>query len=221
MEITLEKIELVKDRTGVSYKEAKDALEAADGSVVDAIIAIEETIDETGGKKVNEAANEVVDKIKELVKKGNISKISIKKDDETILNLPVNAGIIGTLVAPWGVIAGIIAAFGFKCKIELTKDDGTVIDISRRAEAIGKEVMEKGSVVVDDVVAKGSAVVGDAIEKGTAAYNNVKDAATEKINELKTKKGDAREDSEDDQPGDMAEEVWDIPEDRFRIDNEK
>ena len=26
MEITLEKIELVKDRTGVSYKEAKEAL---------------------------------------------------------------------------------------------------------------------------------------------------------------------------------------------------
>lgn len=45
MEITLEKIELVKDRTGVSYKEAKDALEAADGSVVDAIIDIEESID--------------------------------------------------------------------------------------------------------------------------------------------------------------------------------
>ena len=45
MEITLEKIELVKDRTGVSYKEAKEALEAAEGSVVDAIIAIEETVD--------------------------------------------------------------------------------------------------------------------------------------------------------------------------------
>ena len=45
MEITLEKIELVKDRTGVSYKEAKEALEEADGSVVDAIIDIEESID--------------------------------------------------------------------------------------------------------------------------------------------------------------------------------
>ena len=43
MEITLEKIELVKDRTGVSYKEAKEALEAAEGSVVDAIIAIEDS----------------------------------------------------------------------------------------------------------------------------------------------------------------------------------
>ena len=50
MEITLEKIELVKDRTGVSYKEAKEALEQAGGSVVDAIIAIEDTINDKGGK---------------------------------------------------------------------------------------------------------------------------------------------------------------------------
>ena len=78
MEITLEKIELVKDRTGVSYKEAKDALEAAEGSVVDAIIAIEETVDEKPSKKVNVAANDTVEKIKDMVKKGNISKITIK-----------------------------------------------------------------------------------------------------------------------------------------------
>ena len=39
MEITLEKIELVKDRTGVSYKEAKEALEKSEGSVVDARIS--------------------------------------------------------------------------------------------------------------------------------------------------------------------------------------
>ena len=42
MEITLEKIELVKDRTGVTYKEAKEALEQADGNVVEAIISLEE-----------------------------------------------------------------------------------------------------------------------------------------------------------------------------------
>ena len=179
MEITLEKIELVKDRTGVSYKEAKDALEAADGSVVDAIIAIEETVDEKPAKKVNEAANETVDKIKDMVKKGNISKITIKKDDEVLLNLPLNAGIVGALVAPWGVIAGIIAAFGFKCQIELLKDDGTIVDITQRAEDLGKEVKEKSSVVVDDVVAK-----------GTEAYNSIKGAAAEKITEFKNRKDD-------------------------------
>jgi len=179
MEITLEKIELVKDRTGVSYKEAKDALEAAGGSVVDAIIAIEETVDEKPAKKVNDAANETVDKIKEMVKKGNITRITIKKDDEILLNLPLNAGLLGAIVAPWGVIAGVIAAFGFKCQIELLKDDGTIVDISQRAEAIGKEVKEKSSVVVDDVVAKSA-----------EAYTNIKEAATDKIAELKAKKDD-------------------------------
>lgn len=179
MEITLEKIELVKDRTGVSYKEAKDALEAAEGSVVDAIIAIEDTVDEKPAKKVNEAANETVDKIKDMVKKGNISKITIRKDEEVLLNLPLNAGLVGALLAPWGVIAGIIAAFGFKCQIELQKEDGTIVDISQRAEELGKEVKEKSSVVVDDVVAK-----------GTEAYNSIKEAATEKITELKNKKDD-------------------------------
>lgn len=185
MEITLEKIELVKDRTGVSYKEAKDALEAADGSVVDAIIAIEDTIDEKPATKVNEAANETVDKIKEVVKKGNVSRITIKKDDEVLLNLPLNAGIVGALVAPWGMVAGVIAAFGFKCQIELTKNDGTVIDISQRAEDLGKEVKEKGSVVVDDVMAKGA-----------EAYYNIKEVAADKITELKAKYDEMEDDAE-------------------------
>ena len=44
MEINLEKIELVKERTGCTYAEAKEALEKAEGSVVDAIIAVEETM---------------------------------------------------------------------------------------------------------------------------------------------------------------------------------
>ena len=81
MEITLEKIELVKDRTGVSYKEAKEALEAADGSVMDAIIAIEETVDINKGGKTNEFVNDTMDKVKEMVKKGNVSKIAVKKGD--------------------------------------------------------------------------------------------------------------------------------------------
>lgn len=201
MEITLEKIELVKDRTGVSYKEAKEALEAADGSVVDAIIAIEETVNVKSGGKVNDFADETVSKLKELVKKGNVTKISVKKDDETIVNIPLNVGIVGTLVAPWGIIAAAIAAFGFRCKIELTKDDGTVVDISERAENLASDVKEKGSAVVDEVVAKGSAVAGevkekapevmnDIKEKSTEAYNTVRNAATDVWHGIKDKKDD-------------------------------
>ena len=82
MEITLEKIELVKDRTGVSYKEAKEALEAADGSVVDAIIAIEETVDVKKSNKAGEVANETMDKIKEFVKSDSYKDFILKSASE-------------------------------------------------------------------------------------------------------------------------------------------
>ena len=162
MEVTLEKIELVKDRTGVSYKEAKEALEAADGSVVDAIISIEEVIDTETQKSVKDEGAAVVDKVKELVKKGNVSKVVVKKNDgEVLLNLPMTAGILGAVVAPWGVLAGVLSTFVFKCVVEVVKDDGTIIDVTDRAnEAMGKAV-EKGSEWKDAAVEKG----GDVFEK--------------------------------------------------------
>ncbi|MBQ2063584.1 MAG: DUF4342 domain-containing protein [Firmicutes bacterium] len=162
MEVTLEKIELVKDRTGVSYKEAKEALEAADGSVVDAIISIEEVIDTETQKSVKEEGAAVIDKVKELVKKGNVSKVVVKKNDgEVLLNLPMTAGILGAVVAPWGVLAGVLSTFVFKCVVEVVKDDGTIIDVTDRAnEAMGKAV-EKGSALKDVAIEKG----GDVVEK--------------------------------------------------------
>ena len=41
MEVTLEKIDMIKERTKVSYKEAKEALEKCNGNIVDALIYIE------------------------------------------------------------------------------------------------------------------------------------------------------------------------------------
>nr|WP_315024288.1 DUF4342 domain-containing protein [uncultured Aminipila sp.] len=174
MEITLEKIELVKDRTGVSYKEAKEALEAADGSVVDAIINIEESIDEKGKSKIGEGSSQIIEKIKETVKKGNVSKIIVKKDDEVMLNLPVNIGIVGTFLAPWAMIAGLIAAFGTKCVIELVKDDGAIIDISEMANDTIGDIVEKGAVIADEVKVKGVDV-----------YNNVKNKTSDALNKVK------------------------------------
>lgn len=186
MEITLEKIELVKDRTGVSYKDAKEALEAASGSVVDAIIAIEETIDEKGKGKFSEHSANIIASIKEAVKKGNVSKIIIKKDEDVVLNLPLNVGILGTVLAPWAMIAGVIAAFGTKCVIELVKEDGSIYDISEMANETFGDIVEKGSIIADEVKVKSSDV-----------YNNVKGKATEAMNKVKKDDEDLDFDFED------------------------
>ena len=177
MEITLEKIELVKDRTGVTYKEAKEALEAADGNVVDAIVAIEQSIDMSADQKFTKKKNNLKEKVKEILKKGNIARILVTRDGETILNIPLNAGVIGTVVAPWGVIAGTVAAFGFKCRIEFVKDDGSVIDLTEKAGVFYEDAKEKGSYIYEDIKEKAPDVYEDIKEKSEEAISKAKYAA--------------------------------------------
>ena len=218
MEITLEKIELVKDRTGVSYAEAKAALEAADGSVVDAIISIEESIDQDSGKCLSKQGNAIIENIKALVKKGNVSKIVIKKDDEVMLNIPVNLGILGTVIAPWGAVLGTLAAFGFKCTIELIGDDGTIIDVSDTVTETVGTVVEKGSAVADEVKGKGTEIYQEVKEKGADIYETAKAKASDAIGKVKKEKEEfdfsgCFEDDEDDDIEIVDEETEEINED--------
>lgn len=174
MEITLEKIELVKDRTGVSYREAKDALEKTDGSVVDAIILIEDNIDEGPAASDSKVAG-VIDWIKAAVKKGNVSKIVIRKDEEVIMNLPLSIGVLGTVLFPWAAIAATVAAFGTKCKIELFDDKGEVVDVSEKASEAFDIAKSKGGVLVDEVKDKGGDLFEYAKDKGGDAFEYAKD----------------------------------------------
>lgn len=186
MEITLEKIELVKDRTGVTYAEAKAALEEADGSVVDAIIAIEETIN-SGEKKrgFGKRGEALFASLKDLVKKGNVAKIQVKRDDELILNVPVNAGIVGLVIAPIASVVAVVAAFGFKCVIEVVKDDGTIIDVSDAVTDAMGTVVEKSSTVADEVKEKGADLYQKGKEKGADLYQKGKERAEEAVEKIK------------------------------------
>ncbi len=178
MEITVEMVEQVKDKTGVSYKEAKEALIRSNGDVVDAIIDLEENfeIDADTVEPTNKMA--ILEKLKELIKKGNVSKITVKKDGEIIVNLPVNVGIIGAVVAPLASVAAIIAAFGTKCVIEVVKTDGAIIDVSDVVEDTFGMAMEKGSVIAEELKNKGAVVYEAVKEKGGEAYEAVKERAT-------------------------------------------
>jgi hypothetical protein len=188
MDISLEKIELVKDRTGVGYKEAKEALEKTEGNVVDAIILIEENIDEAGKSKIGAQGADMMESIKEAIRKGNISKIIVKKKDgEVLLNLPVSIGIIGTVLFPWAAVGATIAAFGTKCTIELVKDDGEVVNISEKASDTFDTVVTKGSVIVDEMKDKSEDFVDVAKEKGQVAWTAAKEKGADVMDSMKEK----------------------------------
>lgn len=210
MEITLEKIELVKDRTGVTYKEAKEALERADGNVVDAIIDIEEITDkQAAGADLGAKGEQIADRIKEVVNKGNVSRIIVSRGDEKIMNLPLNAGILGALVAPWGVVMGVIAAFGFKCKVEVVKDDGAVIDITDKAGTLYDTAISKGEDIYNGVKEKSTEKLDSvkdmtdaAVDKAQSFADAAKDAAKDAVGKFR-KSDDAAEEPEKDSEDDM------------------
>lgn len=175
MEITLEKIELVKDRTGVSYREAKEALEATDGNVVDAIIKIEDEINIKVGAKLSDNGAKIIEKIKEYVKKGNVSRISVRKDDEIVLNIPVTVGVVGTVLAPWLTVIGSIVALGVKCDIVIVKEDGSIIDLTGKVNDAFDDMREKGTGAADAVRSKVADVAGAAQDKKDKAMSDIDD----------------------------------------------
>lgn len=75
-------------------------------------------------------ADEIVEKLKALVKDGNVTHIRIRKDDTIILNLPMTIGVVGTILgavaAPWALIIATITTVGLNCTVEVEKKDGSV-----------------------------------------------------------------------------------------------
>lgn len=141
MVVTLEKIDLVRERTGISYTEANSLLEKHDGDVVKAIMEVEESM-AYGDSGITSKGDEILKKIRELIKEGNVTKIIVKKDGDVIMNIPVNAGAIGVLISPFLGAVGLTAALVSKCKIEVVKSDGEVITISEMAEKSAQKVKD-------------------------------------------------------------------------------
>ena len=64
------------------------------------------------------SANNLVDRIKELLHEGNVTRIIVKDEKgKTLLEIPATVGVIGTVIAPWLAALGVIAALVTNCKI--------------------------------------------------------------------------------------------------------
>ena len=147
--VTLEKIDQVVDRTGVTYEQARDALNACEGDVIDAIIYLEKS-QHSFMENINIKSSEVTDTLKDLLKKGNVTRVLVEKDGEVLLNLPVTVGAIGLVMAPVVAMIGVGAAFVTKYTIKIVKEDGEEIDVNKMTEEKVAEVKK----MVDEKLGK-------------------------------------------------------------------
>jgi hypothetical protein len=148
-EITLEKIDIIKERTGVSYTDAKEALEECDGDVVNALIYIEAKQSKASKFNMEEmytTKDEFMAWVKDVLRKGNVTRVKIKKDETVVVDIPVNAGIaagIFGLLYPALIGIGVLTAVLTKVTIEITKEDGTVEVVNTIIKNTVDEVKER------------------------------------------------------------------------------
>jgi len=65
---------------------------------------------------------EVLKKVKELIKEGNIRKISIiDKDGHTVVSFPMTVGVVGAVFAPVLAAVGALAALITECTIKVER----------------------------------------------------------------------------------------------------
>lgn len=161
MEITLEMVDKVIERTGVSYLEAKEALEESNGNVLDAIIYLEEKYEDEEFMCKNFVKTEEIEDVKEfvknLIKKGYATRIRILKDDEELCDIPVNAGISASVIAlciPPVLAFAVIAAVATKITIEITKEDGSIEVVNKYISKAVEDAKDKANQVAAKVKVK-------------------------------------------------------------------
>ena len=68
------------------------------------------------------SGDEVMSKIKEIIKEGNARRILIKNDeDNVVLEIPLTFAVVGTILAPVLAAVGAFAALVTKCTIVVEK----------------------------------------------------------------------------------------------------
>jgi len=68
------------------------------------------------------SGDEILTKIKEIIKEGNARRIIIKNEkDETIMEFPLTVGAIGIVLAPIFAAVGTLTALATKCTIIVEK----------------------------------------------------------------------------------------------------
>ncbi|SUY47425.1 UBA/TS-N domain-containing protein [Clostridium putrefaciens] len=148
-DITLEKIDIIRERAGITYAKAKEVLEINEGNIVDSLIYIESNLEDKE-KRIYSTLDELTKWLKDIVNSGNINRIRIKKEDKVLVDIPINAGIaVGVIATVWKplIAIGLATATLTTVTVEITKDDGTI-------EVVNKVVKSKANNLTKDIKGK-------------------------------------------------------------------
>ena len=150
---TIEDIEILRKKSGITYEEAVNLLEYHDGSLARSLVDLERNgkLKKDGSPAVTGGFHGVMDFLLRL-------HLKITKGDTCIVNLNALVMIVAVLAAPYLVLAGIILALVLGYKIRLIRGAADSVEemlktarknvretVSRFAQESGKEAGQAGN----------------------------------------------------------------------------
>jgi len=107
----LEKIEVLRSRLGVSYREAKQALDAHNGDLVAALVDLEERQGRLS-VRLEACGREMLERARGWLSHGNLTRVKLKKGDETVLEFPATVGMAGLAAMLFSAPLAVAGALG-------------------------------------------------------------------------------------------------------------
>jgi hypothetical protein len=143
MNITLEIIDELRERTNVTYSEAKEALESCNGELVESIIYLEEK-GVSSSKSSCSKKKDFNKKTKSFFSAITNVNFDLLKKGKVILRLPLLIFIIMAIIGLPFVIVGLIISVFIGYKIEFTKNGESFKEvndtINKMSESINSHV---------------------------------------------------------------------------------
>lgn len=121
---SLEDVETLRAKAGLSYEEAVSLLDKYDGDLARALIELEKR-GQVGGAQQNAqfTLEEGCEWIKKMWHKGMTTRVLIERKGEMLINLPVMFLLLMLILGPYAVIAAAVLMLVTGCSVSLKREN--------------------------------------------------------------------------------------------------
>jgi len=78
--------------------------------------------DKTCWESVKTEGSAVLDRLKDIIREGNVRRVRVRQKDRTIAEFPLTAGVVGAVFAPALAAIGALLALANDCSIDIQRE---------------------------------------------------------------------------------------------------
>lgn len=137
MSTNLNQIDELRKRAKVSYSDAKEALDACNDDILEALVYLEKN------KRTESTKTGFFDKVSALLKKGSNTRLMMYKQDKTIFSLSINIVVLITLITlPFFefILLGALVALFTGHRFKLVSNSGDTIKVNQTLDKVSNAV---------------------------------------------------------------------------------